>query len=398
MRTEPVVRWARSLNPSLVDAFLAAALAATDLGAMVTSQRAGGPDAQGASVIGASFLLLESVPLAWRRRRPLAVFVLVLAGFFLYQAGQFPPAPQLGLLVGLYSVGAHCDKRTARRTAAIAIPLLTAFTILGVVFTDEVEPLDVIPTVVILVTVVMAGEAVRTRRAHARALEERAALLERERDEKARRAVEEERQRIARELHDVVAHNVSVMVVQAGAGRRIAEERPEEATRVFRSIETTGRQALGEMRRLLGVLRQDRGEGAREPQPGLSGLDRLLRQIREAGLPVELAVEGEPRALAPGVDLSAYRIVQEALTNALKHAGPATAQVLVRYTDDALDIRVSDDGRGASLQSDNGLPQGQGLVGMRERVALFGGDLKAGPRTGGGYEVRARLPLEGSRQ
>jgi signal transduction histidine kinase len=241
----------------------------------------------------------------------------------------------------------------------------------------------------------MAGEAVRTRRAHARALEERAALLERERDEKARRAVEAERQRIARELHDVIAHNVSVMVVQAGAGRRIAEERPQETVELLRSIEATGRQALGEMRRLLGVLRQERvSEGEREPQPGMDGLARLLDQVRDAGLPVELAVEGRPRRLAPGVDLSAYRIVQEALTNTLKHAGPAAAQVRVCYTDDVLEIRVKDDGRGSSLESGNGRSPGQGLVGMRERVALFGGELKAGPKTGGGYEVVATLPID----
>ncbi|MDQ4027190.1 MAG: sensor histidine kinase [Actinomycetota bacterium] len=395
MSRDAFLGWARSLNPSAVDALLAASLAAVDLVALVTSPQSPGPDTQGPSFFGAGFLLLETVPLAWRRRRPVLVFILVTIGFILYQGGQFPNAPQLGLVIALYGIGAYCDRRTARRTAGVAIPLLTVFTVMGVIFTDELDAIDVVPSLVILVTVFMAGEAVRTRRAHARALEERAALLERERDEKARRAVEAERQRIARELHDVIAHNVSVMVVQAGAGRRIADERPEETVELLRSIEATGRQALGEMRRLLGVLRQEEvSEGEREPQPGMDGLARLLDQVRDAGLPVELAVEGRPRRLAPGVDLSAYRIVQEALTNALKHAGPASAQVRVCYTDDVLEIRIKDDGRGSSLESGNGRSPGQGLVGMRERVALFGGELKAGPKTGGGYEVVATLPID----
>jgi signal transduction histidine kinase len=399
MKRNAFIGWARSLNPFVADALLAALLAVIDLVAMTTNPQPPGPDTHGPSVFGAVFLLMESVPLAWRRTRPVVVFILVMIGFFVYQSAGFPNAPQLGLLISLYGIGAYCNKRTARRLAGIAIPLLTVFTIMGVIFTEEVSAGDVVPTLVLLITVFMAGEAVRTRHAYAQTLEERAALLERERDEKARRAVDAERQRIARELHDVIAHNVSVMVVQAGAGRRIAEERPHESAQLLHSIETTGRQALSEMRRLLGVLRQDGGaESEREPQPGLAGLERLLEQVRETGLHVELAVEGDPRPLAPGVDLSAYRIVQEALTNTLRHAGPATTRVRVCYMDDMLEIRVSDDGRGPSFELGDGRADGQGLVGMRERVALFGGELKVGPRTGGGFEVRARLPIEPPRQ
>jgi signal transduction histidine kinase len=382
----------------VVDGLLAAFLAVIDVVAMMNNPETPGPGTQGPSLFGAGLLLLENVPLAWRRKRPLVVLVLVIVAFFAYQGAGFPGAPQLALLISLYGVGSYCPRRTARLAAAIAIPLLTVFTILGVIFSEGVTAVQVIPSLVVLITVFMAGEAVRARQAHARTLEERAALLERERDDKARRAVEEERQRIARELHDVIAHNVSVIVVQAGAGRRVAEARPQEAARALGSIEITGRQALGEMRRLLGVLRQDGGEGnALAPQPGMERLPRLLEQIREAGLPVELTVEGDPRPLSPGVDLSAFRIVQEALTNTLRHAGPTTAEVRLCYADKMLEVRVSDDGRGAAPDTANGHEPGQGLVGMRERVALFGGELRAGPKSGGGYEVRARLPIEASR-
>jgi signal transduction histidine kinase len=396
-RFDAIVRWARGLNPLLVDCLLVAFLLAIDLVAMMTNPETPGPGTQGPSVVGALFLGLENIPLAWRRQRPVLVLILVIVAFMAYQGAGFPGAPQFGLLIALFAVGAHAPQRRARLAAGIAIPLLTVFVIFGVIFTEGVDAIAVIPSLVVLITVFMAGEAVRTRRAHARTLEERAELLERERDEKARRAVEDERQRIARELHDVVAHNVSVIVVQAGAGRRIVEERPHEAKQVLGSIEATGRQALSEMRRLLGVLRQDGGDADElAPQPGMEGLEGLIEQVRDAGLAVDLVVEGHPRRLSRGVDLSAFRIVQEALTNTLKHAGPATAQVRVSYSNDALEIRVADDGRGASSGSGNGRGSGQGLVGMRERIVLFGGELRVGPRPGGGYEVRAKLPLEDS--
>jgi signal transduction histidine kinase len=228
--------------------------------------------------------------------------------------------------------------------------------------------------------------------------------------------VAEERGRIARELHDVVAHSVSVMVVQAGAARRTMAASPDQATTALGQIESTGRQALVELRRLLGLLRDgDRGDGAAlTPQPGLEHLESLAAAAREAGLPVEVTVEGEPRPLPAGVDLSAYRIVQEALTNSLKHAGPARARVRVCYGREALEVQVTDDGRGerSAARAGEGLvvvtigPDGvlelpgrrdgggHGLIGMRERVALFGGTLEAGADPGGGYRVAARLPLD----
>jgi signal transduction histidine kinase len=217
----------------------------------------------------------------------------------------------------------------------------------------------------------------------------RVQLAERERDLAAREAVVEERARIARELHDVVAHGVSVMVVQAQAGPRLLAD-PEQARGVFRAIETTGREALVELRRLLGVLRGGDDHAATAPQPGLGSLGSLVEQVREAGLRVDLRIEGEPTELPPGVDLSAYRIAQEALTNTLKHAGRAEAEVIVRYDTTVLELEILDNGVGPHERV-NG--SGHGLVGMRERVALYGGTLEAGSRNGHGFAVRARLPL-----
>jgi signal transduction histidine kinase len=219
--------------------------------------------------------------------------------------------------------------------------------------------------------------------------ERRVELAERERDLAAREAVAGERARIARELHDVVAHSVSVIVVQAQAGPRLLAE-PAQVRDVFHSIETTGREALDELRRLLGVLRARDEQLPVGPQPGLDALQPLIQQLREAGLRVELRVEGEPVRLPPGIDLSAYRIVQEALTNTLKHAGPAEAEVIVRYHHSTLELEILDNGTGAPARV-NG--SGHGLVGMRERVALYGGSLEAGARNGHGFGVRARLPL-----
>jgi signal transduction histidine kinase len=230
----------------------------------------------------------------------------------------------------------------------------------------------------------------RYQRDRERTLERLTVDLEREREEKARTAVAEERVRIARELHDVVAHAISLIVLQARGGRRSLATDPAETLEALDTIEATGSQALAEMRRLLGMLRTDDEQIALAPQPSLRYLDALAAQVGEAGLAVDLSVEGEPIELPPGVDLSAYRIVQEALTNALKHAGPATARVVVRYRENDLELEITDTGLGAGA-SDG---EGHGLVGMRERVSLYGGKIEAGPQDGGGFAVRARLPME----
>jgi signal transduction histidine kinase len=234
-----------------------------------------------------------------------------------------------------------------------------------------------------------AGVFVGRRSAHAREMTERARRLELEQQETAERAVAEERQRIARELHDVIAHSVSVMTVQTGAVRRLLRPDQEKERRALETVEATGREALTEMRRLVGLLRDQGAMPEFSPQPGLGTMPDLLDTVRSAGLPVELAVEGTPYELPPGVDLAAYRVVQEALTNALKYGGTAHAWVSLRWREDELELEVANDGKGDGAGSGGG----HGLAGMRERVSLYGGTVDSGPREGGGYIVRARLPV-----
>ena len=340
----------------------------------------------------AMFALGTTVPLLWRRRAPLLVLVVCLACIVIpdakYEIGNNASAPFAGTLVAAYASGAY----TSRRDGRIAAAIIGAMVLISAVSIGEDVVGDAVFIGGILFAVWGAATIVRSRQELAAALAARTVELEHEREEKAKLAVAEERTRIARELHDVVAHNISIMVVQAGAERHaIGDDRPD-TSKVLATIEETGRAALAEMRRLLGMLRRSDDELALAPQPSLRYLEDLVEQVREAGMPVELRIEGEQRAIAPGIDLSAYRIVQEALTNALKHAGPAQARVTVRYGDDELDIEIADDGAGPDGEAPAG---GHGLVGMRERVALFGGDLASGRRRGGGYAVRARLPLAG---
>jgi signal transduction histidine kinase len=246
-------------------------------------------------------------------------------------------------------------------------------------------------TTLILTLAWFFGVALGTRTEQARELQVRVEAAERERAVAADRATAEERARIARELHDVVAHSVSVMVVQASGVRRLLKDDQHRERDALLSVEQIGRQALTEMRRMLGVMRTGEEQpAALAPQPGLAHLERLIAQVEEAGLPVTLRVEGERPDLPPGVDLSAYRIVQEGLTNALKHAKGAHAEVVVRYVDGKVSLEIADDG----VDSVNGNTDGHGLVGMRERVAVYGGKLEAGPRDGGGFVLRAELPVE----
>ena len=218
---------------------------------------------------------------------------------------------------------------------------------------------------------------------------ERARRAEREREERSRLAVSDERARIARELHDVVGHSVSVMTVQASAARRLLRPHQDKEREALLVVEQTGREALAEMRRLVGVLKRPEEAPALAPQPSLEQIERLVEQTREAGLPVDLRVEGEPVQLPAGLDLTAYRLVQEGLTNTLKHSGASKAEVVVSYGDGQVELTISDDGPGGA----GGESGGHGLVGMRERVSVYGGELEAGPREGGGFRLRARLPV-----
>ena len=340
----------------------------------------------------AVLLGLVTVPLAWRRRSPVAVLftvavALVVASFLVSHAGGVPIEVFLAVLVVYYSVGAHREERTAPLVGGSALAAIAAVDLArpGLYQAHGARPGAWLAFAIAW----LVGREMRRRRRELSRLRDRARQLEHEREEKARTAVAEERGRIARELHDVVAHSVSVMVVQAQAGPRLLGE-PDQVRGVFRSIEASGREALVELRRLLGILRTGDEQLAIGPQPGLASLRSLVEQVREAGLQVDLRIEGEPLQLPPGVDLSAYRIVQEALTNTLKHAGRAQAEVVVRYKRSALELEIVDNGSGAPA-SVNG--SGHGLIGMRERVALYGGVLETGTRNGGGYAVRASLPL-----
>ena len=340
--------------------------------------------------VHAAFVLLTTLPLAWRRRAPLAVLFTVLTASTVESVAfaNFPSfEPFLALIIAVYSVGAHCERPQALIGGGFTFALLFFGELAHSVSGDG--SFDV-GAVAACAAAWVVGRALRRWRLEAVELGRRAGRLERESDERARLAAAEERARIARELHDVVAHAVSVIVVQAQGAQRVLVGEQEPVRDALGSIEASGRQALVELRRMLGILRRGDEELALTPQASLRHLDGLVEHVREAGMPVELRIEGDPEPLPPGVDVSAYRIVQEALTNALKHAGPARASVVVRYGPDELELEISDDGR----SSGKGDGTGHGLVGMRERVAVVGGVLESGARPGGGFVVRARLPHE----
>ncbi|MFJ7195539.1 MULTISPECIES: sensor histidine kinase [unclassified Streptomyces] len=342
---------------------------------------------------------------ALRRRAPEKMLLLAIAmGVAQLVTGVGPGVMNFAMLVIVFTV-ATVGERWASRLALVCS--LGAATLSKLRWPGEVPRTgwaeEVFIVVVLTVPFVLAwvlGDSMRTRRAYFSQLEERAARLEREREAQSKVAVAAERARIARELHDVVAHNVSVMVVQADGAAYVMDAAPDQAKQALETISSTGRQALAEMRRLLGVLRtgdaQESGEYV--PQPDVDQIEDLIEQVRQTGLAVDFKIEGTPRPLPSGVELTAYRIVQEALTNTRKHGGPdAGASVRLVYFDDGLGLLVEDDGRGAAheLYEDGGADgAGHGMIGMRERVGMVGGTLDAGPRPGGGFRISALLPLK----
>lgn len=332
-------------------------------------------------VVTALASAITTLSVAVRRRWPLQVGVTVGWVVSLELAVWGDPqiiAASVAYFCALYGLTAW----TSRREFVLGVGLLLIPLPLDVLAPHGPGGSSVLFTAVTLIVMLLIRVVLGDR-------ERRVQFAERERDLTAREAIVSERARIARELHDVVAHSVSVMVVQAQAGPRLLAD-PEQARGVFSSIEATGREALVELRRLLGVLRSGDEHTATAPQPGLDSLDTLLGQIRDTGLRVDLRIEGEPVALPAGIDLSAYRIVQEALTNTLKHAGRAEAEVIVRYETGFVELEILDNGLGPQAHS-NG--SGHGIAGMRERVALYGGALETGSRNGHGFAIRARLPL-----
>jgi signal transduction histidine kinase len=407
---ESVVRWLRA-RPLVADGLLAGLLTVVSLVALAStwSECDGDCDSGG---VAAALVLATTAPLVWRRRHPLAVSLVTGMATAAYGFAYYPDLAMpiaIGGVVGMYSVAAWGSRRAALLAGGVAVVVVV------VVMTLPRADADVVDAAFVSLGLAGAwvlGDRARVQRALTAELRERAVRLERERAEEAHRAVAAERARIARELHDVVAHHVSMMVVQAEAGPVVVERDPARAAGAFEAIAATGRQALVEMRRLLGVLRGG-GDGdaapSLAPQPGLAQVPSLVEQVGRAGLQVELVVEGPEAPLPAGVDLSAYRIVQEALTNAVKHSGSSRARILVRYGADDLRLEVHDDGPASNgvepadkgVEPASGRRSGDsdrrtrrsGLLGMRERVALFGGELRAGPAADGGFTVDARLPI-----
>jgi signal transduction histidine kinase len=374
------------MNPWVLDALLGSLfLPLVLIGHFVASGDAGAhyrdPD-----VLSVLLSLAVAVPYYFRRRNPLAVLLIseiavVILTAREYQTGAAPSV----LLVGVYTLAAWCPRRE-RVMGAVA--LAAGLTVVALVGIPGAGNADLFFNFVLFGAAYLFGSTVRNRRLYYEQLEARAEALERDREADARQAVAEERLRIAQELHDVIAHSMGVIAVQAGVGSHVIDTDPAEAKKSLDAISQTSRSTLAEIRRLLGVLREDTS-ATYTPAPGLADLDRLVDDVAGAGLEAEVRCEGERTELPPGVDLTAYRIIQEALTNVLKHAGRARATVVIGYEDEALRLEIVDDGRGVNGSSATG---GHGLIGMRERVGVYGGTLEAGPRMGGGYRVAVRLP------
>jgi signal transduction histidine kinase len=380
------IRALLATNPLVVDTGIALVLAVLSVLAYASGSFPIGQPAP----IAVTLLLLETLPLALRRRFPLVVFLIVVGAtavhIALVPAGEELPGG-LPVLVALYTVGESLNRRTS-----LSLLMLTGLTVAGLMLAkgpmpDVIQPL--IQSLLVIGVAWLLGDAAGIRGLYTAAVEERASMLERERTERARMAVLEERERIARELHDAVAHHVSVVVIQAGAGLRALDSRPEDARAALDAIDASGRQALTDMRRMLAML----AETTDEPLPGLDRLGDLLEQVRAAGLSVELSIHGRRPALLPELEASAYRIIQESLTNSLKHAGGGgRAHVTIRYEPTAVSVSV-DDQRGAGVAAPvEPAHPGRGLTGMRERVALFRGTFAAEP-TATGFRVSAEHPL-----
>ncbi len=332
----------------------------------------GGSGGRVPAALGVPLVLIATLPVAWRRARPELVLALATVAYAVYVALALPDGPAgFAVLVGLFTVAAHRPREESRAALVLAGGLLLVALLVG----DPTDAGSIVAGMALVVLAWSIGSQVRQRRLRS--------------EDRIQRRLAEDRLEIARELHDVVAHGMSVMVVQAGAARTVLRADPDAAEGAIQNVERTGRESLSEMRRILGVLRgAEEAAGELAPQPGVDDIPGLVEANRDAGVAVELEVAGTPRPLGPTVGLSAYRIAQEALTNVRRHAGPnASARVALRYFPDRIEVDVSDDGLGA-----NGQDPGHGLVGMRERAEALGGAVEAGPVPGGGFLVRAVLP------
>ncbi|MGW7267110.1 sensor histidine kinase [Streptomyces sp. NPDC054842] len=338
-----------------------------------------------------ALVVLSALPLAFMRRRPLAVFAVVL-GAALVIGDDASWINVLTCVIAAYGAVVHSRHRTWATVGLVVAAVMAGFAFRE---TEPMLPGWSSPAVVLLVAGLLAG-LVRFWQSRLAASRERFTALQQGQEEAMRRAVEEERARIAAELHDVVTHNVSVMVIQAGAARTVMDAAPERSKEALLAVEAGGRAAMAELRHVMGLLagpdagRAETPADGLEPQPGLARLDALVERVRAAGTPVGVALSLPPDPLPPGVDLTAYRVVQEALTNTLKHAAGAEASVMIGYTGDCLEIEVVDTGGTHDRPPVDG--NGRGLIGLRERLAVYGGGLTAGPTLAGGYRIKARVP------
>jgi signal transduction histidine kinase len=371
----------RRLSPRAVDVALAAPTLVVAVVEALTSTQVKGPRGAAVVVVAAMSLLV-----LWRRTRPVVAGVVVAALAVVSAAFLADPSEMVSMYVPLLVIAFSGAAYAEQRDAAVVLAVLVSGLVV-VALLEETRSADNIyfPAATVLLTW-LGGRTVRTRGRHAAELHEIAALAAERREQEAHQAVTEERRRIAREMHDVVAHSISIMVVQAGGARRILATDSGRAEQAAARIRRAGADALAEMDILLGVL-----ETTPASAPTLDGLGELVERAQEAGLPVSLHVSGTRRALPAGAELAIYRIVQEALTNAVKHAGGASTRVQLAWGDDALELRVADRGDGGESPQLTGA--GHGLIGMRERIRVYGGEVDAGPCEGGGFEVLARLPL-----
>lgn len=385
-------RWAVA-HPRLVDLVFAALIGVLSLVGYLVADVNGSerePD-----VWGALLILGQTVAFAFRRVAPLRSLVAVMVFTVSFWVSDYATNLDVVSLLSVYAAIAHGgpDRRRVWAVTGAVVGGLTAVALLGVLSPGEDLPTAVVFAVAILhLMAAVTGEVVHDRRRRMALLEERAIRAEAERELLASEAVHAERGRIARDLHDIVAHAMSIMVVQAGAAERMVERNPERSRQALADIQATGRDALDEMRRMVGVLR-DGDDPELAPQPTIGDLDTVVDHCIEAGVPTELIVEGEPSARAQGVEMAGYRVVQEALTNVIKHAGrPAQASVRVTHAPDTLRLEVVDNGQGVT-SDELADATGHGLVGMRERVEMYRGTFHAGPRPGGGFRVAATLPI-----
>ena len=373
--------WARitATSPGVADPVIGAFVAITSILALFHSNEPNHPT--DADALGVVLILVIGAALRWRRQVPMRVLAVVSVAYWLYFLRDYPTGSlELGLAIAVWTAAKYEPNPRINLIANSALPLVP----LAWLQRDRPSSFgDAIGVVFFVVITALISYNLRLRR-EKRTQEERTEQAETD------RAVSDERLRIARELHDVVAHAMSIVTVQAGVAAHVIDDQPDEAKRMLENVRVTSHEALDEMRRLLGVLRG--GDAALAPAPSLRDVGDLADSLRESGVPVELTVSGDAAGVPSGVDLTAYRIVQEALTNVLKHAGPSSATVTIQYEPGLVTVEVVDDGRGAAVSATGG----HGILGMRERVAAFGGTLVAAPRSGGGFRVHATLPYTGS--